>query len=242
MRQLTLPVELRPESDFAEYLPGPNAEAHAAAVSWSMGRGERFLYLFGPPGSGRTHLLQAACRSGAGEGLRVVYLPLEQLGLEPAVLEDLERVDLVALDDVQRLAGGADWELALFSLYNRLREAGGRLLISGDAPVAELAIGLPDLRSRLGWGPTYRLQALGEADCVRLVREAAARRGLTLKDDAVAYLMRRAPREPGPLLALLAELDRLCLQDQRRPTVPMLRRILEAEPVSGEGGSANERK
>lgn len=242
MRQLTLPVELRPQSDFTEYLPGPNAEAHAAAVSWSMGRGERFLYLFGPPGSGRTHLLQAACRAGATAGLRVVYLPLARPGLEPAALEDLEWSNRVALDDVQGIAGDAGWERALFSLYNRLRETDGQLLIAGDAPVAELPIALPDLRSRLGWGPAYRLQALGEADCARLVREAAARRGLTLREDAVAYLMRRAPRAPGPLLALLADLDRLCLEDQRRPTVPMLRRLLEPDSASGAEASANQRK
>lgn len=227
MEQLILPVELRPESDFAEYLPGPNAEAHAAIVSWSMGNGERFLYLFGPPGSGRTHLLQAACRAGAGLGRQVVYLPLAHPELAPAVLEDLEQADLVALDDLQAVAGAADWERALFTLYNRLREGRGRLLMAADAPAAELAVGLPDLRSRLRWGPAYRLESLGEADCARLVRDAAARRGLTLRDDGIAYLMRRAPREPAALLALLADLDRLCLQDQRRPTVPMLRRLLE---------------
>lgn len=235
MQQLILPVELRPEADFAEYLPGPNAEAHAALFSWSMAQGERFVYLFGPSGSGRTHLLQAACRAAAAEGARIVYLPLAHPAMETDVLEDLEQSELVALDDIQSRAGDPVWEEALFGLYNRLRTAGGRLLVSGDAPVPELPLALADLRSRLGWGPAYRLQCLGEADCARLVRESAARRGLILKDDAVAYLMRRAPRAPGPLLALLADLDRLCLQDQRRPTVPMLRRLLEQVSVRDSG-------
>lgn len=227
MQQLPLAVQLRPQADFADYLPGPNAEAAAAVAAWADGAGDAFLYLFGPTGTGKTHLLHAACRAAAANTVALLYLPLAHPGLEPAVLEDLERADLIALDDIHAVAGDAAWERGLFDLYNRLRAAGRRLLVSADAPAAELRLGLPDLRSRLGWGPGYRLRPLGEDDCVRLLRESAARRGLDLGAGAVRFIMRRCPRDAGHLLGLLDELDRVSLQDKRRPSVWLIRRLLE---------------
>lgn len=227
MQQLPLAVQLRPQADFADYLPGPNAEAVAAVAAWADGVGDAFLYLFGPTGTGKTHLLQAACRVGAAHAAALLYLPLAHPGLAPAVLEDLERAELIALDDIHSVAGDAAWERGLFDLYNRLREAGRRLLVSADAPAAELPLGLPDLRSRLGWGPGYRLRPLGEDDCKQLLLKTAARRGLDLGAGAVGYILQRCPRDAGYLLGLLDELDRVSLQDKRRPSVWLIRQLLE---------------
>jgi len=227
VRQLSLPVQLRPEADFSAYVAGPNAEAIAAVTAWSKGAGDAFLYLFGVPGSGKTHLLQAACRQAIAENISAIYLPMRHGELAPSVLDDLELWDLVALDDVQAIAGQSGWERGLFDLYNRLREAGRRLLVSADAPVSELPLTLADLRSRLGWGPGYRLLPLSESDCERLLRESAERRGLGLATEAVRYIMRRCPREPVYLMALLEEIDRESLCEKRRPTLWLVRQILE---------------
>mgnify|MGYP001815954543 CR=1 FL=1 len=207
MQQIPLAVDLSPESDFGDYLPGPNAEAVAAVTQWAAGGDEAFLYLFGPPGTGKTHLLQAACRSASAHGLSTLYLPLSNPALRPSALDDLEHSSQVALDDVQAVAGDSRWELALFSLYNRLREAGRRLLVSADTRSAGLRFELEDLRSRLGWSPAYRLRPLDEADCERLLLRAAAQRGLKLTREGVRYIMRRCPREAGPLLGVLEEVD-----------------------------------
>ncbi len=226
MRQLPLPVQLRPEADFAAFVVGPNAEAVAAVTAWSLGSGDDFLYLFGITGSGKTHLLQAACRQAVQSDRSAIYLPLGHGELAPTVLDNLELWELVALDDIQASAGDATWEQGLFDLYNRLREFGRRLLVSADTPVPELPLTLPDLRSRLGWGPGYRLLPLPEDDCGRLLRETAKHRGLELGADAVDYIMRRCPREPGYLLGLLEEIDQESLRRKCRPTLWLVRQIL----------------
>lgn len=227
MRQLPLPVQLRPEADFAAFVPGPNAEAIAAVTAWSLGEGDPFLYLFGPAGSGKTHLLQAACRQAVRVARSAIYLPLGYGELAPTALDNLELWELVALDDIQAIAGDGVWEQGLCDLYNRLRESGRGLLVSARPPVSGLSLTLPDLRSRLGWGPGYRLSALSEEDCERLLREAAGRRGLALGADAVDYIMRRCPREPGYLLGLLEEIDRESLRRKCRPTRWLIRLILD---------------
>jgi len=226
MRQLTLPIQLRPDADFASFLTGPNAETVSAVTAWATGSGEAFLYLFGLPGSGRSHLLQAACQHGVQRHFSAVYLPLGHDDLVPSVLDNLELWDLVALDDVTSIAGDTAWENGLFALYNRLRDAGRRLLVSADAPAAKLQFSLADLRSRLGWGPAYQLRPLPEGDCEQLLMESAKRRGLDLAPGAVGYIMRRCPRDAGSLLDVLEKIDRESLRTKRRATLWLVRQIV----------------
>ncbi|MCC7277505.1 MAG: DnaA regulatory inactivator Hda [Chromatiaceae bacterium] len=229
--QLPLALDKRPELDFSEYLPGPNAEGVAAIQAWAQatpaaGGEGLLLYLFGPPGTGKTHLLQAACRAAREAGLASAYLPLNHPGLDPAILDELESLDRVALDALDAIVGLPAWEEALFHLYNRLRQAKRGLLIAARGPTAELGVQLPDLVSRLAWGPAYQLRPLDEAGCAALLRQGAQRRGLPLGEEAIAYLLRRCPREPGYLLALLGELDQASLAHKRRPTLPLIRDLL----------------
>jgi len=226
MHQIPLPVQLRPEADFSAFVVGPNDEAVAAVAAWAAGTGDHFIYLFGTTGSGKTHLLHAACWQAVQGDRSAIYLPLKHGKLAPSALDNLELWNLVALDDIQTIAGNATWEEGLFDLYNRLRESGQHLLVSGHVPVSELPLTLPDLRSRLGWGPGYRLLPLPEGDCERLLRESATRRGLELDADAVDYIMRRCPREPGYLIGLLEEIDQEVLRRKRRPTRWLVRQIL----------------
>ncbi len=226
MQQIPLPVQLKPEADFTAFVVGPNAEAVTAITAWAAGTGDHFLYLFGTAGSGKTHLLQAACRQAAGGDRSPIYLPLKHGQLAPSVLDNLELWSPVVLDDIQAVAGDAAWERGLFDLYNRLRESGQHLLVSAHTPVSELPLTLPDLRSRLGWGPGYRLLPLPAGDCERLLRESAMRRGLELGADTVDYIMRRCPREPGYLIGLLEEIDHESLRRKRRPTRWLVQQIL----------------
>lgn len=192
----------------------------------AQGAGEPYVFLFGTRGTGKTHLLQAACLAVAHAGRQARFVPLGLEGLEPSVLDDLERADLVALDDIQRIAGDPAWERAIFDLFNRLRERGRRLLAAaGRAPDA-LTIVLRDLASRLLWGPRYCLLPLPDADCERLLIESAERRGMRLGDELVRYIMRYHARDPASLLDLLGRVDSLSLREQRQPTLPLIRRAM----------------
>jgi DnaA-homolog protein len=130
----------------------------------------------GRAGTGRSHLLQAACHAASDRDLRALYLPLEELGtFPPLMLEEIERLDLVAIDDLDRVVGRKRWEEGLFHAFNRLRDAGKRLVMAAEAPPRQLPVKLPDLASRLTWGVTFHLQGLDDAG--RLAGAAAARPG-----------------------------------------------------------------
>jgi DnaA family protein len=225
--QLPLGLALRDSARFDSFFPGPNREALDSVRLAAAGQGESLVFLAGPAGTGKSHLLQAACHHAAGCRRAATYLPLRQLaGLAPGVLDGLEQLDLVCLDDVQRAAGESAWEHALFDLFNRLRGAGGTLLVGGERRPDLIGFGLPDLASRLGWGLTYRLRPLADADMLAALTCRAAGRGLALPEETASYLLKRVPRDPAGVFDLLDRLDQASMVEQRRLTIPFVKAVL----------------
>ncbi len=223
--QLPLAVQLPVAADFDTFVADRNAEAVAAVRSLAEGGEVGVLCLHGPSGSGRTHLLQAAVRRAHQTGRSAMYLDLTSR-LDSSLLEGLESLELLALDQADRRAGDAGWERALFDLFNRLREQGRGLLVALDRPPAEAGFTLPDLSTRLGWGPVYALQPPREEALAEALQRHARVRGLALSREVIDYLLRRERRDLVTLLALLDRLDRAALAAQRRLTIPFVREIL----------------
>ena len=225
-QQLPLGISLRPGATFGAYFTGPNGLSVALLQRMAAGAGERQAWLAGGPGLGKTHLLQAACHAAGDQGLRPAYLPLADAGLQPAMLEGLEALDLVCLDGVETVLGRPDWEAALFGLINAARDTGARLLFSGRRAPAHLETGLPDLPSRLAWGPVVQLLPLDDAQKREALIARAHELGLELPPAAADYLGRHFARDLAGQLARLEQLDRASLATGRRLTVPFIKQVL----------------
>ena len=189
--------------------------------------GADWLHLHGIHGSGKTHLLLATVTRAREAGRDAAYLPLPKaLGRLADALQALERHAVVALDDVQAIAGQRADEHALFDFHNRMHDAGHAVRYAGDAAPDRLDLLLPDLVSRLNQCTRIRLQPLDDAGRVELMRRHADRRGLVLDDAAVDWLLLHVPRDAASLLASLDRLDHASLAAQRRITLPFLRQVL----------------
>jgi DnaA family protein len=226
--QLPLAIGFREQRSFSNFVPGTNHEVLDALRSSASGHGDWLLYLWGEPGVGKSHLLQAACCHAAHFERRAVYLPMAQMPQVPAeLLSALDRLDLVCIDDVHRSGESAAWERALLRLYNRLRDTDRTLLVSANTPPAGLPIVLPDLHSRLGGGPVYQLRPLDDEAKLVALQDRARARGLSLSEEAARYLVRRARRDMDSLLEFLDRLDRASLAAQRKLTIPFIRNMLD---------------
>lgn len=230
-RQLSLGVSLNDDATFENFYT-PEGSANEQVLTWlraqSRGGGEAFIYLWGAPGVGLTHLLQAAGHSAQEAGLAFQYLPLRDLsGFAPqALLEGLENLDYVCLDGLEAVAGRPDWEEALFHLYNRMRDREARLLVAAVQGPQELPVSLPDLRSRLMWGMTCQVQSLSDEDKQNALRQRARARGLELSEEVAHYILQRVPRDMNELFCYLQRLDHASLAEQRKLTIPFVKKVL----------------
>ena len=221
-QQLTLGIRLRDDATFDNYFLSQNEQV----VHELQAQNEPYVFLFGETGTGKSHLLQAACHEVGKKGLPVVYLPLAEEGLMPAMLDGLENMSLIALDDIQAVIADEVWEYALFNLYNRVREKGVNMLVSSSLPLASLNIKLADLKSRLSWGPTFQLKNLNDKEKIRALQQRAKNRGLVLADDVVTYLLKRSPRDMSSLFALFETLDKASMIEKRKLTIPFIKNYL----------------
>lgn len=202
MQQLPLEITQPPEPTLDNFIPGANAEAHARVRALTERvPGECVVYLWGGPGTGRSHLLRAAARAAGSR--------------------------LVTADDVERLEAAG--QQALFNAINAAREGGAAVLAAGDAPPARLAL-RPDLASRLGWGLVYQLRPLTDVHKAAWLRAQAAQRGLRLDEGVIDYLLTRLPRDLPSLTTLLARLDQYALARKRAITLPLVREFLQTPP------------
>ena len=220
MKQLPLGVRLRAGAVYESFAVGQNSEALTALRSASAVP----LWLWGSRGSGKTHLLQAAC---AAAGAAAAYFPVGVGALPPEALTGFERTPMLCVDDVDKVAGDAAWERALFRLFNDAAELQTRLIFAAAVAPRQSAWVLEDWRSRAAACVVYQLHELDDEGRIAALHLRAGQRGLQLPQETAEYLLKRMPRDLPSLFEVLDALDEASMVEQRRLTIPFIRDELE---------------
>jgi DnaA regulatory inactivator Hda len=215
MAQLPLDLGHRPALGRADFLVAPS---NAAAVAW-LDRWPLWpapaLTLYGPAGSGKTHLAHVFAARAEATLIDAAAVATERV---PALLGQARAA---IIDDAERAA-----EEPLLHLYNLVAERRGHLLLMAREPPAGWAIALADLRSRLLACPAVALAPPDEALIGALLVKLFADRQLAVGDDVMTYLTLRLERSFDAAQRAVAALDHAALAEQRRITVPLARRVL----------------
>lgn len=218
MKQIPLPIGFVAARTFENFLPGANA----AALAHLQSPGATPVYLWGPPGSGKSHLLQAAAHRIVADGLRTGWFSAEVAA--PWIHDEAWQMividDCDALDDAQQQSA--------FGLFIQAAADGQSLLAAGRVPPVDLRL-REDLRTRLGWGHIHALRPLAEPEVRAALRREADRRGVFLSDEVMDYLLTHFARDLKHLMAQLDRLDAFALASKRAVTVPLLRLMLTEE-------------
>lgn len=202
MKQLLLDIQPAAPQTLQNFIVGHNAEAlHSLKQALTNIVEARFIYLWGPQGCGKSHLL-LACQRTAGEA----NLPLH------------------IADDVNILNEEA--QIALFDQFNQLRATGGILITSGSAAPTQMGL-RDDLATRLAWGLVYQLHPLTDEEKAQALKTHAQERGMKLPDEVITYCLRYLRRDLPTLMAVLDALDEWSLTEKKPVTVPMLKRLLQ---------------
>ncbi len=214
MSQLLLDIAPDSQPTLDNFVAGRNSELLSVLRHVLVGSSsERCFYLWGEPGSGKSHLLQACVRIALDA----------QRGATYARGDVPQPAEVVAVDDVECLDAAA--QIKLFNLYNWIRDSGGILLVSGTQSPLHLTL-RDDLRTRLGWGLVYQVHGLSDEEKARALTQHAQSRGFVLPPEITQYLLRHGRRDLPSLMAALDALDEHSLRLHRAPSVPLLKEIL----------------
>lgn len=223
--QLTIDLRINELCDFANYHAAANVEIVERLGELSVVAGFAGMWLWGDTGSGRSHLLQAACQAAQANDLTAVYLPLALFDREPLALDGLS-AELIAVDDIHEWLDDRRLEAALISLYEGQLSSGGRLLVSASAAAGSLNFVLADLASRMRSLASYRIAALDDQGLAVVLRQAAQRKGLALETAVIDFWLARSVRRLPDLLGQLDAVDNAAMTAQRRITIPLLKEVL----------------
>ena len=226
MKQIALDIGLASVPSFANFFAGPNEAALRHMELWAGNslRSPVPTYLWGAPGSGKTHLLKAVAETLREQGARTGWL--DSSVLEPPAFD--ESWAGVILDECH-LYTAVQQQAAFNWFVNALSSADGHprwVLAAGNLPPADLML-RDDLRSRLGWGHVFELHALTETERRSVLRREADARGVFLSDEAMDFMLTRFSRDLSSLMQLLDQLDAYALQTQRAITIPLIKSMLE---------------
>ena len=224
MKQIALDIGLAGAPSLANFFSGPNEAAlrHLQLWAGSPTRSPVPTYLWGTPGSGKTHLLKAVRESLREQGASAGWMDATQP--EPPAFD--ERWALVLMDDVHLYTPVQ--QHAAFAWFVQAQALQRGVLAAGSAAPAHLKL-REDLRTRLGWGHIFELHVLSEPERRAVLRQAADARGVFLPDEVMDFILHRFSRDLGSLMQLLEHLDAYALQTQRAVTIPLVKSMLESE-------------
>lgn len=228
MQQLSLPIHQFDEDTLDNFYGDNNLLLLNSLHKNFQQLQQPFFYIWGNQGCGKSHLLKAISNHLLSQYRNSIYVPLNKYAyFSTAVLDDLEQQEVICLDDLQAVIGDHAWELAIFDLFNRVKEkANCLLIISANQSPTALPVKLPDLASRLRWGEIYQLQPLDEAQKIIALQQNALQLGIELPEETANFLIKRLDRDMHTLFATLNKLDKASLQAQRKLTIPFVKDIL----------------
>lgn len=225
MLQLPLKVQLDDSARLDNFISLDNQQLLDKLCSLNKNSGE-FIYIWGAKETGKTHLAQALCQHLNQHKQLSAYLPFDNKELSPEILEGMAVMDLVCIDNLQAAIEEPSWQLALFNLYNGLKNDNKSLVIFGDTPPNQLTIELADLLSRLNAMEVYKLASLSEEQKFQIFCSRASQRGLDISTEVAKYIFSRQSRSMVDLIQLLEKLDQSSIALKRKITIPLVKQIL----------------
>jgi len=224
---MALPLSHNDRASFDNYWVGNNYELVTALRSIVQAQAieQSVLYIYGPSGSGKSHLLFAAMRLAKQDGVQTSYISLSDEHVSVDMLGILDVSNLVFIDSIDAWAGDQDKERALFTLFEQIKHSGGRLVLASPQPPESSGFDIRDLISRLMSGLIYGLHPLTEEQQLDAIKMRANQRGLLISEETVKFLLKHSSRDNRELFTVLEQVDQASLVEKRRITVPFIQSL-----------------
>ncbi len=223
IEQLTFPWSKPNNSSFDDFY----FEKNNLSILENLKSGDDLL-IYGLSKVGKSFLLQSLCNYFSKSNKSSLYLPLKELNnYKTGLLDDLEKLDLVCIDDLQLIAGDNNWETAIFNLINNCLISNCRIVFCSNINPSLISFELDDLFSRIQKINRMEVHPVKSDNLIEAVRFFADLRSINIGDKEVTYLINHSKRNMGDLVTHINQLDKLSMQLKRKITIPLIKKVIE---------------
>jgi DnaA family protein len=227
IKQIALPLSLDRQFSFDNFVSEGAELILSNLRALILGDGEIQIGLWGAAATGKTHLLNACADFARSNGIPMQIYDATQLSqCDAGEFEGFSHCDVLAIDNLDALAGNSEWEACFYQVINRCRDGEYRFLFSLTDRPENLSARLDDFRSRLQWGLLLQLPTIGDNEIRQIIRKRASLLGIELSEEVISYLMTRHARDLAEQISILQHLDGVSLSQQRKVTIPLVRQVL----------------
>ena len=227
MDQLILKLQPDTKAVFENYYIGENETLINEISSVDKILDLQQVFIWCGKNQGKSHLLQATCSSFSKNNRNSVYLPMKKIKLyNTSIIDGLDTINLICIDDIDEICGDNNWERAIFNLINTVRATKNCILISSNQAPDHLNVSLPDLKSRLSWGPVYKIQELDDKQQVNAITLRAKFLGFNFPKESAQFLQNHLKRDMQHLSEAILSLEKETLVQQRKITIPFIKSVL----------------
>jgi Holliday junction resolvasome RuvABC ATP-dependent DNA helicase subunit len=236
------PVKLDSRYTFEEFVVGShNRFCHAAAmaVAENLGKAYNPLFIYGPVGLGKTHLMQAVGTRVLAKNpqAQVLYITAEKFMTEVIELlrsgdlrslhERYRSLDLLLVDDIQFLSNSESTQEEFFHTFNALHQAGKQIIMTSDRPPKMLTTLEDRLRSRFEWGLIADIKSPNlETRVAILRRKESLIGGMQLGEDIRLYIAGKLKSNIRELEGFLKRIQAYAMFNNQEITLPLVKQIM----------------
>ena len=214
--------------DFTSFIEGENQDLLDFLNTMTKKKKNDCLYIWGSQGTGKTHLLQAACKQADDMNSQVTYIPLKQYEeFDSEIFNGLGKLDLICVDDLEFISGNLEWQQRLTLLYNEIRDNNNSIIISSTSSPKNIKIELDDLKSRLVWGQVYKINPPNDDLKIEILKRKASERSFELSKSVAEFLIHRTDRDLNSLIKILDVIDHSSLAAKRKVTIPFVKKLID---------------
>lgn len=193
---------------------------------------EKLLYLHGPTGSGKTHLISAICENlNQHNSQSATVLSCRTPSIADELIANFSNSCALLLDDIDQLPDSDDTRGVLWQIFNDCYAAGRPIVVTGSCPPRELSLFDNHLISRLLWGLVASTDASDDVSRRMIIKKISDDRNVRIADDVIEFLLFTTSREVGDLIAAFDKLYRYSLISKRKITMLLARQMRDKSSI-----------
>ena len=230
--QLNLNIKLDDSVSLDKFI---NCESNKEALSFLKKSLEKesvsnLFFIWGEEGVGKSYIMQALNKELINLNKQTLHLSLGDSRItSPEILKNLDSLDAILIEKLDKLERTNDWEMQLFNLINEALNSQRKIYLSSNIVSKDLAIELKDLKSRLSYFTAIEIPEITQDEKIDAIYQSSERKGIELDKKTIDFILNHTSRSLSDLLRFINEIDLYSLKKKKKVTPYLIRELLKVK-------------